>query len=141
MREHESHPVAPHWGMSGDDARAALPLLRQQLSTYAQLPVAEQGSKGKAGSSKKKEKTTIADLPAEVKELVDRYEQSHPGERVEPVRLLDVGAEGEAAAPFTVAEFPSDDDMLILVLSETAASAERVEVRSRVLIARRHVTG
>ena len=76
-----------------------------------------------------------------MKALVDRYEQSHPGERVEPIRLLDVGAQGEALAPFTAAEFPSDDDMLILVLSETAASAERVEVRSRVLIARRHVAG
>lgn len=140
MREHESHPAESHWGMSGDDARAVLPLLRQQLSTYADLPVAERGSKGTARTSKKK-KTTIGDLPAEVKELVDRYEQSHPGERVEPVRLLDINAQGEAPAPFTAAEFPDDDDMLILVLSETAASAERVEVRSRVLIARRHVAG
>lgn len=141
MPSHESHPVEPHWGMSGDDPRAVLPLLRQQLRTYADLPAAEPGSKRKARSSQAPERTTIGDLPTEVKALVDRYEQSHPGERVEPIRLLDVGAQGEALAPFTAAEFPSDDDMLILVLSETAASAERVEVRSRVLIARRHVAG
>ena len=141
MPSHENHPVESHWGMSGDDPRAVLPLLREQLRTYADLPAAEQGSKRKTRSSRAAEKAAIGDLPAEVKALVDRYEQSHPGERVEPIRLLDIGGQGEALAPFTAAEFPSDEDMLILVLSETAASAERVEVRSRVLIARRRVAG
>jgi hypothetical protein len=137
MSARKRHPVEPPWGASGGDARALLPLLRQQLRVYADLPSDKKGSKLQARSSVAK--TAVSDLPADMQELVGRYEQSHPGVRVEPVHLLDIGIPEEAMAQFTAAEIPKDDEILILVLTETAASAERVEVRSRILIARRRM--
>lgn len=76
---------------------------------------------------------TREDLPAVLQSLVERYEGSHPGTRLEPLRYVSTGVD---AAVATTGD-PLDGDVVSLSVTETIVDARQIQVWSRVLIARR----
>jgi hypothetical protein len=103
--------------------------------------------RGYAAAPDTKEETTLAacapfkalavpDLPVDMRQLLERYERERPGTVVHPVAYLTVGAPDATRSAFGFADLPREEDLVILALTETVASAGRVEARSQVLLLR-----
>jgi hypothetical protein len=74
------------------------------------------------------------DLPAVMQALIDRYEASHPGTRLAPIRYV---VTGFAESGTAVSGDALDGDVVSLSVTETMVDAEHIQVGTRVLIARR----
>ena len=140
MTQEHGGAAAPVWGASADVARTTLTVLRDQLLTYGSAPADDQATLNAATGPLQ---APLSDeLPDELARLVAEYEQGHPGERLTPVRLLSVGhTDALEPAAFTAADLPAGDDLVLLSVTQTIAAAHLIEVRSRVLIARRSTVG
>jgi hypothetical protein len=134
MNMHESDAGAAKWGASGDGARGLLQLFRQQLRGYADVPAVSSEDAPRAQASVPV--AAVDDLPAELRQLLQRYEQEHPSVRLEPVRYVSVGVPREAGTLFSATDLPGEEELVVLVITETVASMSQVEVRSRMLLAR-----
>jgi hypothetical protein len=77
---------------------------------------------------------TRADLPPEMQSLIARYEASHPGTHLEPLRYVSTGFP-DAGTAGTGDLF--DGDVVSLSATETIIDADQIQVASRVIIARR----
>jgi hypothetical protein len=134
MAEQGHGRVQPLWGVARDSAPTVLAQLRQQVTRYADVPVDPGDADPGAGEAAVP--LSLGDLPAEMQQLVLRYQDSHRTD-IEPIRLLSVGGPGDVGIPFIDADLPGNEDLVLLVLTETAASSEHVDVRSQLLVARR----
>src|SRR4249919_3073113 len=134
MKGQRHQRVQPLWGASGGNARTLLAQLRQQVMRYADVPLAPTDVGPDAG--KAAPPMSVDNLPTEMQQLVKRYEKAHQGTAVQPIRLLSVGGPDDVGAAFIDADIPSNDELVLLVLTETAVSVDHVEVRSQVLVAR-----
>lgn len=105
----------------------------RQIEAYA--PPDDGAGEPAAARRAKSSKATLTreDLPAVLQSLVERYEASHPGTRLEPLRYVSTGVE---AAVATTGD-PLDGDVVSLSVTETVVDAKQIHVWSRVLIARR----
>lgn len=126
------------WNASGNRARATLQLFRQQLQAHAQVPAVdpEAAPRRKSPAKKPAAKLSVAELPADLRRLLKQYEEAHPDIRVEPVSYMISGASGEAAMKLDPSELPHEDELVVLSVTETTASAKQIEARSHVLVAR-----
>lgn len=79
---------------------------------------------------------SAAELPADLRRLLKQYEEAHPDVRVEPVSYMTSDASGEAAMKLDPSELPHEDELVVLSVTETTASARQIEARSHVLVAR-----
>jgi len=121
------------WDGTGDRARQIMREYRGLLSGYAPVPELEkQPRKAKA----KAKAPAVANLPAEMRQLLERYKRDNPG-RVEPIAYITAGGPEGTRNVSQFAELPPEDDLVILALTETIASANHVEARSQVLLVRR----
>jgi hypothetical protein len=139
MNMHESDAGAAKWGASGDSARGLLQLFRQQLHGYAGVPAVS--PEGAPLAEAPVPVAAVDDLPAELRQLLQRYEQEHPSVRLEPVRYVSVGVPGEAGSLFSASDLPGEEELVVLVITETVACMSQVEVRSRMLLARQRPAG
>jgi len=115
------------WDGSGDRARQIMREYRGLLSGYAPVPELEK---------KKARKERASGLPADMRQLLERYKREHPG-KVEPIAYITAGGSDATRNVSQFAELPPEDDLVILALTETVASADHVEARSQVLLIRR----
>ncbi|HZR86313.1 MAG TPA: hypothetical protein VFB02_05890 [Bradyrhizobium sp.] len=139
MSMHGIDTSAPLWNVTGARARAMLQLFRQQMLAFAQVPHPEVASAARHAAAPPSARPSLADLPAELQQLLKRYEAAHPGVRVELVSYLTYGAPGDRSTEFNMSDLPPDDSLVVLAVTETVASAKQVEVRSHVLVA--HASG
>ena len=122
------------WEGSGDRARQFMREYRGLLSGYAAVPDVE---KKKAGKARIPKVPAISDLPAGMQQLLERYKREHPEPEVQLVAFLTAGGPDAAGTASGFADLPPEDDLVILALTETVASAGRVEARSQVLLLQR----
>ncbi|MFT3923785.1 MAG: hypothetical protein QM778_14730 [Myxococcales bacterium] len=134
MKPNESERTGMAWEGSGDRARQIMREYRGLLIGYSPVPdleerTSEERTRGKAKAP------AVADLPAEIRQLFDRFEREHP-RKVEPIAYITAGGSDGERSVSQFAELPPEDELVILALTETVASADRVEVRSQVLLVR-----
>lgn len=103
----------------------------QQIEAYAPQDSGAEPAAKRAKSQKAA--LTRADLPAALQSLVERYEASHPGTRLQPLRYVSTGVDPAVATDGD----PLDGDVVSLSVTETIVDAKQIHVWSRVLIARR----
>jgi hypothetical protein len=135
----ESNPTATAWDGSGDRAKQIIREYRSLLSGYAPVPDLDKKSSKERAAAKAKGKSkapAIADLPAEMRQLLDRYKREHPG-KVEPIAYITAGGADAARSVSQFADLPPEDELVILALTETIASGDNVAARSQVLLVRR----
>jgi hypothetical protein len=135
MKASESNQTGMTWDGSGDRARQIMREYRGLLSGYAPVPDLEKKSRKGRLSAKTKAPAASA-LPAEMRQLLERYKRDNPG-KVEPIAYITAGGSEATRSISQFAELPPEDDLVILALTETIASASRVEARSQVLLVRR----
>lgn len=135
MKSNEHNPTAMAWDGSGDRARQIMREYRGLLSGYAPVPDVEKKPRKQRTSAKAKA-PAVADLPAEMQQLLERYKREHPG-KVQPIAYITAGGADAARSVSQFAELPPEDELVVLALTETVASAEHVEARSQVLLIRR----
>ena len=123
MKPNVNGQIEATWQGTGDRARQIMREYRGLLSGYAPVPDLEKKSR-KARAAVK--------LPAEMRQLLERYKRGNPG-KVEPI----AGGSAATRSVSQFAELPPEDDLVILALTETIASASHVEARSQVLLIRR----
>jgi hypothetical protein len=128
VKSSDNNPAGMVWDGTGDRARQIMREYRGLLSGYAPVPDLEKRAKAKVPA--------VAKLPAEMRQLLDRYKRDNPG-KIEPIAYITAGGPEGARNVSQFAELPSEDDLVILALTETIASANRVEARSQVLLIRR----
>ncbi len=126
MKPSESNQTGMTWEGSGDRARQIMREYRGLLSGYAPVPDVQKKTKAPAVSA----------LPAEMRQLLERYKRDNPG-KVEPIAYISAGGAKATHSVLQFADLPPEDDLVILALTETIASANRVEARSQVLLIRR----
>ena len=126
MKPSESNQTGMTWKGSGDRARQIMREYRGLLSGYAPVP----------DVAKKKKAPAVSALPAEMRQLLERYKRDNPG-KVEPIAYITAGGPEATRKVSQFADLPPEDDLVILALTETIASANRVEARSQVLLIRR----
>ena len=139
MKSTENSPTGMAWDGTGDRARQLMREYRGLLSGYAPVPDVEKKSRKERTSAKAKAKPkapALSDLPAEMRQLLDRYKREHRG-KVEPIAYITAGGADAARNVSQFADLPPEDELVILALTETIASGERVEARSQVLLVRR----
>jgi len=135
MKPSESNQTGMTWEGSGDRARQIMREYRGLLSSYAPVPDVEKKSRKERASAKTKA-PAVSSLPAEMRQLLERYKREHPG-KVEPIAYITAGGSEATRNVRQFAELPPEDDLVILARTETIASADRVEARSQVLLIRR----
>ena len=123
------------WEGSGDRARQIMREYRGLLSGYAPVPDFEKKSRKERASAKTKA-PALAALPAQMRQLLERYKRDNPG-KIEPIAYIVAGGAEATRSVSQYAELPPEDDLVILALTETIAGANNVEVRSQVLLIRR----
>jgi len=135
VKPNESNPTGMAWDGTGDRARQIMREYRGLLSGYAPVPDVEKKPRKQRTSAKAKA-PAVANLPAEMRQLLERYKRDTPG-RVEPIAYITAGGSEATRSVSQFAELPPEDDLVILALTETIASANRVEARSQALLIRR----
>jgi hypothetical protein len=135
MKPNESNQTGMTWEGSGDRARQIMREYRGLLNGYAPVPDVEKKPRKERASAKAKA-PAVANLPTEVRQLLERYKRKHPG-KVEPIAYITAGGTDKDRSVSQFAELPPEDELVILALTETIASADRVEARSQVLLVRR----
>ena len=134
MKPKKDATTAVAWEGSGDRAREIMREYRGLLSGYAPVPDVEK----RPGKARKPPKApSVADLPPEMQQLLERYKRDNPKPAVQPVAYITAGGADAARSVSVFAELPPEDELVILSLTETVASANRVEARSQVLLLRR----
>jgi hypothetical protein len=108
---------------------------RGLLSGYAAAPDVEEQPTARARTAPKA--PAVSDLSVEMRQLLERYTREHPDVAVQPVAYVTTGGPDAAPAAAGFADLPSEEDLVMLALTETVASADRVEARSQVLMLRR----
>jgi hypothetical protein len=137
VKPSDNNPTAMVWDGTGDRARQIMREYRGLLSGYAPVPDLEtEPRKGRTSAKAKAKAPAVATLPAEMRQLLERYKRDNPG-KVEPIAYITAGGPEAARNVSQFAELPPEDDLVILALTETIASANRVEARSQVLLIRR----
>jgi len=106
----------------------------QQIEAYTQPVDAPEDTPAAIRATASSAPLTRADLPAAMRSLVERYEASHPGTHLEPLRYVSIGSPDPGAA---ATGDPLDGDVVSLSITETIVDAHQIQVGSRVLIARR----
>ena len=130
----ENNTTRTVWEGRGDRARQFMREYLDVLRAYAAVPDSEEET---PLASRTPFKALVArDLPTDMRQLLERYEREHPGTVVEPVGYLTVGALEATRSSVGFADLPREEDLVILALTETVASAGRVEARSQVLLLR-----
>jgi hypothetical protein len=122
------------WEGSGDRTRQIMQGYRGLLSGYAAVPDDEK-QPGKARTPAKAKAPAASNLPAEMQQLLKKYTREHPG-KVELVAYITAGGADATRSVSQFADLP-EEEFVILALTETLASANRVEARSQVLLIRR----
>jgi hypothetical protein len=136
MTEPPSSPTtASPWSVSGDEAAELMRLHREQLRAFEDIP--GEPEEGVRAEARQPAELTLDDLPEDLRRLVGEYERSRPGVRLTPLRYITIGGPGGpgGAAVAGAAELP-DDGLVSFVVTQTIADAERVEVTSRIFVAR-----
>ncbi|HVU23887.1 MAG TPA: hypothetical protein VHE13_07155 [Opitutus sp.] len=139
VKSTDTKSIATTWEGRGDRARHIIREYRGLLSGYAAVPEGEDQPRPARASAKTKTKTKAAsasDLPAEMRQAFERYKRKYPG-AVQLVAYITAGGSDPARSISRFAEPPPDDEIVILSLIETVASARGVEARSQVLLLRR----
>ncbi len=137
MKSTDTKSIATTWEGRGDRARHIIREYRGLLSGYAALPEGEDQPRPARASAKTKTKTaSAADLPAAMRQAFERYKRKYPG-AVQLVAYITAGGSDAARTISRFAEPPPDDEIVVLSLIETVASARGVEARSQVLLLRR----
>ena len=134
MNPHEGNTTGAEWEGPGDRARQFMREYRDVLRGYAAAPDTEEETTLSARTPSKA--LAVSDLPVDMRHLLERYEREHPGTVVRPVAYLTGGAPDATRGTFGFADLPPEEDLVILALTETVASAGRVEARSQVLLLR-----
>jgi hypothetical protein len=106
----------------------------RQIEAYSQPVDAPEDTPAAIRAKASKAPLTLADLPAVMRSLVERYEASHPGTRLEPLRYVSIGS---ADAGTATTDDPLDGDVVSLSITEAIVDADQIQVESRSLIARR----
>jgi hypothetical protein len=122
------------WEGPGDRARQFIREYRDVLRGYAAVPDTAEENTLTARTPLKA--LAASDLSVDMRHLLERYKREHPGTVVHPVAYLTVAAPAATRSVFGFADLPPEEDLVILALTETVASADRVEVRSQVLLLR-----
>ena len=134
MNPNERNTTGKAWEVSGDRARQYIREYRAVLNGYAAVPDTVGVTTVAAPTPLKA--LTVPDLPVEMRHLLKRYEREHPGTVVQPVAYITGGAPDAISNTFGFTDLPPEEDLVILALTETVASAGRVEARSQVLLLR-----
>jgi hypothetical protein len=133
-----NNPTGTAWEGSGDRARQIMREYRSLLNGYAAVPDVEQRPrKTKARTPPKAKAPAVSDLPAEMQQLLERYKRDNPKTGIQLVAYITAGGSGAARSVAQCADLPPEEELVILALTETVASANRVEARSQVLLLRR----
>ena len=135
MKPNKNNPPATSWESSGDRARQFMRDYRALLGGYAAVPDVESRPGKKARTSAKLR--IVSDLPAEMQQLLEKYKREHPKTPVEPVAYLTAGGPDATRSAARFADLPPEEDLLIVALTQTVASCDRVEARSQILLLRR----
>lgn len=123
------------WEGPGDRARQMMREYRALLSGYAAVPDPSKGKARKSAAARKA--PVVSDLPAQMQELLRRYEREHPQTSTEPVAYITAGGHDASLSISAIPDLPREEESVILALTETVASVDRVEARSQVLLLRR----
>jgi len=135
VKPDKNKPAGTAWEGPGDRARQFMREYRGLLSGYAAVPDVEKKQTRKSRTSPKA--LAVSDLPVEMRQLLEKYKREHPGVAVQPVAYVTAGGPDAARRAAGFADLPPEDNLVILALTETVASADRVEARSQVLLLRR----
>jgi hypothetical protein len=135
VKPDKNNPAGTAWEGPGDRARQFMREYRALLSGYAAVPDVEKKQTRKARTPA--QAPAVSDLPVEMRQLLEKYKREHPGVKVQTVAYVTAGGPDAARKAAGFAEFPPEEDLVILALTETVASADRVEARSQVLLLRR----
>lgn len=139
----QPEPTAtPHpWSIAGDSARMLLRLHREQMLRYSDVPTLPardaQNNRGDTLTPPRESRgeLSLATVPVGLQRMVQEYERDHPGVRLAPRRFLVVGDGEHVQVGSETADLPGEDELVSLVITETALDAVRVRVRSQLLIA------
>ena len=134
MKPDKNKPTGPAWEGPGDRARQFMREYRGLLSGYAAVPDVERKKSRKASTPPKA--PAVSDLSAEMRQLLERYKREHPGTAVQLVAYVTAGGPDAARSAAGFPDLPSEEDLVILALTETVASVNGVEARSQVLLLR-----
>jgi alkanesulfonate monooxygenase SsuD/methylene tetrahydromethanopterin reductase-like flavin-dependent oxidoreductase (luciferase family) len=135
VKPEKNNPTPTAWDGPGDRAREFIREYRALLTGYAAVPDVEKKQTRKARTPPKP--PVVSDLPVEMRQLLETYKREHPGAAVQPIAYVTAGGSDAARSAARYADLPPEDDLVILALTTTVASAERVEARSQVLLLRR----
>jgi hypothetical protein len=119
--------------VSGDEAAELMRLHREQVRMYDDIRT-EPPEEGQKAVMRESRELTIEEFDEDIRGLVARYESSHPGVRITPLRYVAIGGREEATV-VGVDELP-DERLVTFVVTETILDGERAEVTSRMLVAR-----
>ena len=128
-------PVAPSWGLSGNDAREVLRQHREHLLRYATVP--PMPTDEAPARAVEEPVLSIDDLPDQLQRLVHRYESDWPNVRLVPRGYIVTGPTGDVPAPIGLGDVPAVDELVSFAVTETVVSSDKVEVRSHLLVAAR----
>jgi hypothetical protein len=120
------------WQVTGDAARELMRVHREQVAAYDEVPPDPPADSVRT-TTREARALDLDDLAADVRALVERYEQTHPGVRIKPLRYIEIGGD-DGATVVGEAELPAEG-LVTLALTATVADDERAEVTSRMLVA------
>ena len=134
MKRAEGNAIGTAWEGPGDRARHFMREHLDVLRGYAAVP--DTSEKTATAPSPPARALAAADLPAEMQRLLERYQREHPETVVHPVAYMTVGVPDATGIGSEFADISSEQDLVILALTETVASTGQVEARSQVLLLR-----
>lgn len=115
--------------------RVLLERQTQQLAFYDAAP--PEGFFGLTATPVTEDQIGRELLPRQIAQLLEEYESSHSGERLELVRLLLFDGRHPTRDVVSPGALPAIDQLVTFSLSETLVSPEELTVRSYLLFARR----
>lgn len=127
-----SRDTTSPWSVSGDEAAQLMRLHREQLLVFEEVPT--QPHEGAKAATRESRELSIGDVDADVRALVARYEGSHPGVRITPLRYITIGGREQATVVGT--EELADEGLVSFVVTETILDDGLAEVTSRMLVAK-----
>jgi len=137
MGNPQGDATAQAWKTSGDGAKVILKLFRQQLLDHADVP--KIGTDGSLTVKSSARNVPAGELPAELSQLLERYQKANPQVRVEPICHLVFGGTGDNETSFAATDLPDEEELVVFTFTESSADVTSVEVQTHVLLARRLV--
>jgi hypothetical protein len=107
------------WQTIGADARDVIRAYRREITVEGDVAATRP--------------IDLASVPEPLMRLFSEYQASHPESELTPVFLLSLDAAGQSLAGY--GDLPGDNEMVLLNITETVASASIVRVYTHVLIA------